>query len=65
MIAPVTMFVAVFCLLLGFAGFVVAAFALIKYAKTHELSLMISAVALILGAIAMLVHAMTLLHHFS
>jgi hypothetical protein len=65
MIAPVTVFVAVFCLLLGFAGFAVAVYALIKYAKTREFSLMISAVALILSAIAMLVHALTMLHHFS
>ena len=65
MIAPVTAFLAVTCLLLAFAGLVIAAFALIRHAKTHELSLMISAVALILSAIALLVHVLTLLHHFS
>ena len=65
MIAPITMFVAVTCLLLALAGVVIAVFALIRYAKTRELSLMIGTVALIWSAIALLVHALTLLHHFS
>jgi hypothetical protein len=65
MIAPITAFIAIGCLLLAIAGLVTAAFALIRYSKTHELSLMIGAVALILSAIALLVHFLTLLHHFS
>jgi hypothetical protein len=65
MIAPVTMFLAVACLLLALAGVVIAAFALIKYSSTHELSLMIGALALIWSAIALLVQGLTLIRHFA
>lgn len=65
MIAPVTMFLAVTCLLLALAGVVIAAFALIRYSRTRELSLMIGALALIWSAIALLVQGLTLIRHFS
>ncbi len=65
MIAPVTAFIAVTCFLLALAGVVIAAFALIKYFKTHDLSLMIGALALIWSAIALLVQGLTLIRHFS
>jgi hypothetical protein len=64
MIAPVTVFLAATCLLLALAGVVVAAFALIKYTKTHELSLMIGALALIWSAVALLIQTLTLVRHF-
>jgi hypothetical protein len=65
MIAPITVVIAVTCLLLAFAGLGIAAFALIRYAKMRDLNLLIGALALILSAIALLVHVLTLLHHFS
>ncbi len=65
MVAPVTAFIAAACFLLALAGLAIAAFALIRYAKTHELSLMISAVALIMTAIALMVQGLTLIRHFS
>ena len=65
MIAPITALVAVTCFLLAFVGLAIAVFAIIKYAKAHELSLMISAVALVWSAIALFVEGLTLLHHFS
>jgi len=64
MIAPVTVFLAATCLLLALAGVVIAAFALIKYSKTHELSLMIGALALIWSAMALLIQTLTLVRHF-
>jgi hypothetical protein len=64
MIAPVAVFLAVTCLLLALAGVVIAAFALIKYSKTHELSLMIGALALIWSAMALLIQALTFVRHF-
>jgi len=64
MIAPVTVFLAVTCLLLALAGVVIAAFALIRYSKTHELSLMIGVLALIWSAMALLIQALTLVRHF-
>jgi len=64
MIAPVTVFLAATCLLLALAGVVIAAFALIKYSKTHELSLMIGALALIWSAMTLLIQTLTLVRHF-
>jgi len=65
MIAPVTVLLAVICLLLSLAGVVMAVFALVKYGKTRELGLMFSAVALIWSAIALLIQGLTLVRHFS
>jgi hypothetical protein len=58
------MFIAATCLLLAIAGVVIAAFALIRYSKTHELSLMIGALALIWSAMALLIQTLTLVRRF-
>jgi hypothetical protein len=50
--------------LLAIAGVVIAAFALIRYSKTHELSLMIGALALIWSAMALLIQTLTLVRRF-
>jgi hypothetical protein len=58
------MFIAATCLLLAIAGVVIAAFALIRYSKTRELSLMIGALALIWSAMALLIQTLTLVRRF-